>query len=302
MVLFTLLLGDALAGRLDFTTVESSSSYAVGEDSYPPANVKDAKSSTTWFEGAVGSGQGESITVNFGSEKNVQRIVVYAGQWVDWDTWTKANRPKELEVKYSDGSTATWTLADAMQPQVFTIPGGKKTSSVALQIKQIFNGTVFHDTGISEIQVFDDGPDKWAKAASILASSTFTSDDGSAYDAPTAGDGIKDTFWCEGNKSGDGANEWLEVRFDKKQTVGTLNLLNGMGSSGVIHKKGSVATAGSLSFSDGSKQDVVLKDFVLPQKVSFTPRATEWVRLTFTTVRAGSDFNDLCVSEISYSP
>lgn len=302
MLLHAALLLDANAARLDLVTVEASSFYTEGGATYPPANLKDGKSATAWFEGATGSGQGQSVTVGLGAEKNVQRIVVYAGQWVDWDTWSKANRPKELQVKYSDGTTATWTLTDKMEPQVFTIPGGKKTSSVALEIKQIFNGTVFHDTGISEVQVYDDAPDKWAGMSSITASSTFTGEDGASYEASTAGDGIKDTFWCEGSKAGDGVGEWLDIKFDKRTTVGTLSILNGMGSSADVHKRGNVATGATLAFSDGSKADVVLKAFFLPQTVKFPARAADSVRISFTGVRAGTDFNDLCVSEVSFLP
>jgi hypothetical protein len=296
------LLNDAAAARLDFTTVEASSFYTEGGATYPPANVKDGKSATAWFEGATGSGQGQSITVQFGAERNVQRIVVYAGQWVDADTWNQANRPKELLVKYSDGTTATWSLTDKMEPQVLAVAGGKKTSSITLEIKQIFNGTVFHDTGISEIQVYDDGPDKWAAMTSVAASSTFSGDDGASYDASAAIDGIKDTFWCEGNKAGDGVGEWIEVKFDRRTTVGSMAILNGMGSSAEVHKRGNVATGATLTFSDGSKADVALKAFFLPQTVKFPARATDSVRVAFTGVRPGTDFNDLCVSELSFLP
>ncbi len=301
-VAIALLASLAHAAKVEPASVTASSYYAEGDATYPASGIKDGKVASAWFEGAAGSGQGESVTLDFGAEKSLTRIVVYPGQWENYDSWGKANRPKEVELKYSDGSTELWTLEDAMSPQVKTFAAPKKTSSVTVKIKQIYNGSVFHDTGISEIQVFDDSPDKGATITGVTASTTFSGDDGTSYAPTTAADGLKDTFWCEGNKTSDGTGEWIELRFANKLPVSKLQILNGMGSSADLHKRGNAATGATLKFSDGSSQDVTLKALFLPQTVPFPVRTTDSVRITFTGVRAGTDFNDLCVSEVALLP
>jgi hypothetical protein len=117
-----------------------------------------------------------------------------------------------------------------------------------------------------------------------------------------AADGINDSMWCEGNKAGDGTNEWIEFTFPAAQAVAKLSLVNGVGSSMGTWMKSNRATAATLTFSDGSTAAVALKNSMLPQVVEFPSRTTSKVRVTFTTVVKGKEFNDLCVSELGFAP
>ena len=68
----------------------------------------------------------------------------------------------------------------------------------------LYTGTTFPDAAISEIVVYDDQPGTTATVRDVKASSEFPSDAEGSYLAVQAADGVKDTFWCEGNKATDG--------------------------------------------------------------------------------------------------
>jgi hypothetical protein len=291
----------AEAGAVDIASVSASSSYSKGGTVYPESNVKDGKGATPWFEGDSGSGVGSWIEVDLGGTKNVTRLQVLAGDWSSGSGWTRANRPKELEIKWSDGSTANWTLGDEARIQTFTPPGPKATSSVRLKINSIYAGSAFPDTAISEILVYDDAADANASVRKVTASSEFPADAEGAYYAEQAADNVRDTFWCEGNKASDGVGETLEFAFDAPTRVSSLRVCTGMCSTPDMLKKGNAPSRVTLTFSDGSSQSVDLKALMpLAQRVSITPVTTSSVKMRIDAVRKGSEFDDACVSEVTF--
>ena len=61
--------------------------------------------------------------------------------------------------------------------------------------------------------------------------------------------------------------------------------------------KGNRATEMTLSFSDGSTQTVAVKGSPSLQTIAISPVSTSAVRMTFTAVQTGKEFNDLCIAE-----
>jgi hypothetical protein len=290
------------SGTVKITEVDVSSEYARSAH-YPGRHIQDAKTTTAWVEGDSGSGVGSWLEVRFGEEHDITHLKIWAGDWASRTAWERANRPAELEVKWSDGTRDTWTLSNDWIPQVFTPEAPRRASGVRLRVKSIHSGTAFPDTAIAELQAFE------AKTAEgriptleVTASSTFEPDIDGSYTADQVLDELRDTYWCEGNPTGDGSNEWLELRFDGTHTLQTLVLLNGMGTSAAVHKTGNVATSATLEFSDGSTQTVTLKPFFLPQKVPISPVVASSAKITFTGIRPGTDYNDLCISEVQFLP
>jgi len=95
--------------------------------------------------------------------------------------------------------------------------------------------------------------------------------------------------------------EWVDVSFGGKEQIGKMQLFNGIGTSMVVWFKGNRAEGATLTFDDGSKQSVVLKNTFKEQEVVFTPVTTSSVRVTFDKVARGKEFNDLCISELTFS-
>ena len=300
MTLLSLALLTAHAAPVKIAGVEAKSYYNEGGASYHPDNAKDGKTSP-WYEGDSGNGVGSWIEVDLGGERRVTRVQAFAGDWTNRTRWTQANRPAELEIRWSDGSTDIWALADEWKVQTFAPSSPKTTSKIRFKLNSIHSGTAFPDTAISEILVFDDQPGAQNLAKSAQASSEFPDDGDGSYVALQASDGLRDTMWCEGAADGDGAGEWVEFELRERFPVKGLQICAGMCASLGIHKKGNAPTTMTAEFADGKTQQFTLKDFPLPQKVTFeVPHVTDKVKLKIDKVRAGSEFNDACISDVAF--
>jgi len=288
----------AEAARVKVAAATASSSYASSEDAnYDPKQVIDGKAGTAWVEGDPGGGLGAWIELDLGGSKSVQRIDVWGGLWASSEYWARGNRPKSLEVKFSDGSIQQFPLSDSQKIQTLTLPKTVETSTIRLKIEAMYNGSTWQDTGISEIAVYDSSPDDTVRA-SLVTASTFTPPDGDgSYDASQVADGLVDTSWCEGNKTGDGTGEWLELQLGGQKNISSVTLVNGLAASLTLFMKANSATAATLTFSDGSTAPIVIKKSPSPQTIPFPAKSTSSVKITFTTVAKGKEFDDLCISE-----
>lgn len=291
----------AIAAPLKPVGVTASSTYVVteGTGNYEPSRAADGKAGTSWFEGEAGSGLGAWIEFDLGAPTSVKQVKLWAGDWSTFDYWSRANRPKEVELKFSDGSTQVVTLKNEKVAQTFTIDGGgKTTTSVRLKVKAIHDGSTWLDTGLSEVQLFGD-----AAPAMTATASTISAEDGDGnYAAGNAIDGLSDTMWCEGDK-GNGAGQWLEVNLGGARAVSSVSLINGMGSSMVLWMKANQTNSLVLTFADGSTETLAIeRPSFRPASYTFPAHTTSKVRLTIAGVKAGSEFNDTCVSEVSFGP
>ena len=301
-MLATLTLPLALAAPLMPSLVTAQSEYPETEGvSYAARNATDGKVGSVWVEGDEGgSGLGQWLEIELDGDHTVTSLKIWNGNWYSWDFWNRHNRIKELEVEFSDGSKETHTLTDEKVAEVITLKKPVSTSSVKLKIKSIYRGTTFNDTVISEVVVFDDAADGAHTVAAWRDSSHLDEDAGGSYTPNNAGDLVADTMWCEGS-SGDGSGEWIEVDFGSSQAVDSMSLINGIGSGLAIWMKGNTATGATLTYSDGSSEAVELKPSMMPRTYSIGPKTTSSVKMTFTGVKAGKEYNDLCVSELSFS-
>jgi hypothetical protein len=292
----------ANAARVDPAGLTASSTYPPEEGfSYDPERATDEKLSTCWVEGDEGGGLGSWLELDLGSEQTLHKLRIWGGMWYSHDYWLRANRPKEIEVLYSDGSKDNFTLADEMTAQDFALGSGKQTRTLRIRVKSIYNGNTWLDTAISEVQVFDASAEASAPVRSVLSSSTLPADADGSYVPTNIGDGLLDSMWCEGSKTGDGTGEWLEVQFAGTQSVSEMTLVNGIGSSLSYWMKANRAAAATLTFSDGSSQEVSLKNAMMPQTIAFAAKSTSSVRITFGGVVKGKEFNDLCISEAYFT-
>jgi len=129
------------------------------------------------------------------------------------------------------------------------------------------------------------------------ASTTLAADNDGDYEPKNVSDGIVDSMWCEGSSDGDGAGEWLEFDFGTARAVSSMSMVNGIGTSLPFWMKGNRATAATLTFSDGSTEEITIKNSMLPQTVSFPSHQTKSVKMMFTGIAKGKEYNDLCISE-----
>jgi len=297
-----LLVGAAVAGTVKPAGVESSSYFVSDKgQAYEAKGVMDGKLDNGWLEGDDSSGLGSWVKLDLGGEKTVTGLKIWNGYWISHDFWTRHNRAKDIEVEFADGSIETFTLADEMKPDQVRFKTPKATSSIKVKFKSVYKGSTFNDTGFSEIQVIDKSPSSYVVPASYSASSTLE-DESANYGPQQLADGLVDSLWCEGNKEGDGSGESVKFNFGQTTTVSKLQMRNGSAGSFKDFMAANRAKAGKLTFSDGTSVAIAIKTSLMEQTISFPPKSTSEVTLTFTEVVKGTSYNDLCVAEARFLP
>ena len=298
-----LLSASSFASNIKVATWTASSSAAAGESqNYEPINLGDGKQSTAWVEGEDAAGLGSWITADLGGQKTVAALTVWGSNWYNTEYWGHYNRPKTMVLEFSDGSTEEMTLQDQYAPQLLTLKSPKATSTVKLRVKGVYAGKGI-DTAISEVRFVDTAAGGPLVVSNASASSYTAADTDGDYDAGNVVDGISDSMWCEGNKKSDGSGEWLDLSLGRRTSVSSLKIRNGAGFSADLFKKVNRPATATVSFSDGATESVTLKDMPFEQSIAFaTPHTTDRVKISFTSVKKGSDYDDMCVSEVTVLP
>ncbi len=301
--MFTLLCAALAAAATDgpikvTTWSASSTADATAERAYEPKNLGDGKQSNAWVEGESGGGLGSWVLAEFAEAQTVAMVTVWAGNWYNTEYWGHYNRPKTLLLEFADGSTEELTLTDEQKAQQFKLKAPKSTTSVKFRLKAIYSGKGV-DTAISEVKFYGS-----TAALPTAGASSATPDDADGnYQAQNLVDGISDSMWCEGNKKSDGTGEWVEVRLGRSATLTGLKVRNGAGFSADLYKQVNRAATVTASFGDGGSETLSVKDVPFEQTVSFgSAHTTDRVKLSFTDAKKGTDYDDLCISELTPVP
>ena len=104
-----------------------------------------------------------------------------------------------------------------------------------------------------------------------------------------------------GNKGSDGTGEWLDLSLGRSQSVSAVKVRSG-GPTMDLFKAVNRPTAATLRFADGSTESITLKDMLFEQTFTFAARTTDRVKVSFTGVKKGEKYDDMCVSEITFVP
>lgn len=226
----------AICGVIPVKSIKASSSFSDKDVSYDASYASDSRLSTIWMEGEEGSGLGDWIEFSFEKDVTVSKLVFYNGNWDSRDFYQRYNRVKSFQVKFSNGSIQKIDLADKMEKQVVALEKPVTTKSLRLVLKEVYKGTTFQDTPISEVMFFSPDPTSVVDNLKVKASSFMPADSGATYVADNVFDSMVDTMWCEG-KSDSGVGESLTIALNKNQSIKELRLLNGVVVSNDVYKK-----------------------------------------------------------------
>ena len=131
------------------TRAEASSTLTPASR-YAANNTLDGRLDTAWAEGVPGPGIGEWIRFTF-SPRLVQSVEVYPGYGKSEETFYNNNRLKRVTLVFSDGTAVSAPFADEMRRQRIHLNPPVRTSSLKLIIEEVYRGTRYDDTTISEI-------------------------------------------------------------------------------------------------------------------------------------------------------
>lgn len=113
----------------------------------------DGQSETSWQEGKSDDGVGEYVMARFDSEYQVKMLTLMLGNHRSNEWFIKNNRPKKLS--FSLGSqTIEADFPDEMQEFALVFSQPIPASEITVTIRDVYTGTEYHDTVISEIGVY----------------------------------------------------------------------------------------------------------------------------------------------------
>ena len=121
---------------------------------YPPEYIYDEDYDTAWAEGAEGDGTGEWVELKAEEEIEVNGFEILNGYGKSDDLYYKNNRVKKVKIEFSDGSYIEKTLEDSEYWQEIGLNNTVKTSTIKITILEVYSGSMYQDTCISEIRVY----------------------------------------------------------------------------------------------------------------------------------------------------
>lgn len=137
----------------------SASSYLnpQGSNTYYPSCVADCDCRTGWTEGVAGYGIGQYIKYEFDMRSpRFTTVYILNGYGKNNKSWNANSRVKKLKVYHNDRPIAILELQDSRSVQAFDLGligriGNGPTWSIKFEILEVYPGTQYQDTVISEI-------------------------------------------------------------------------------------------------------------------------------------------------------
>lgn len=122
-----------------------------GKNSYGPSMLFDGKQATAWVENDPESGLGQTITLDFGRERQVVGFDILNGYSKDERTWTNNSRVRGATLTLSDGQSFGIELPDMRDLNRFEFNRAVSTASIAIRVDSVYRGSKYADTAISEL-------------------------------------------------------------------------------------------------------------------------------------------------------
>ncbi len=267
--------------------------------SYAPEKAVDSRVSTYWAEGEDSAGLGDWIEFNFGKEVTISRIVFYGGNWDSHEFFRRHNRPKRVQLKFSDRSSQHIEIADKMERQVIALEKPVKTRMVRLVLKEVYPGTTFNVTCIAEVRFQNDLPGQELDDVKASATSALPPDSAGSYGADRLVDGIEDLVWCEGRKKGPGIGETVTLSWSQPVAIEEIAILNGVAYSEETYLKNNRVSRLKVQLGDNPPKEVDVEDrFGAYQAIPMNRATGSSLTLTVTGVVRGTKFDDTCISEV----
>jgi eukaryotic-like serine/threonine-protein kinase len=133
-------------------TTQATTSTASSQQAkqFVPDNTRDDRIDTAWVEGVNGPGLGEWIAFTF-KPQTIQYVEIFPGYGKSKDLFFANNRVKRATLVFSDGTRAAVQLFDEPRVQTVALPSPVRTGSLRLIIEEVYAGSQYDDTVISEI-------------------------------------------------------------------------------------------------------------------------------------------------------
>jgi len=113
-------------------------------------------------------------------------------------------------------------------------------------------------------------------------------------------DGVKSTAWAEG-RPGLGNNQWLKIQLGRKVDLARIGITPGASDNEKVFRSTSRPADIQLVFSDGTEQQVSLRDEAAFQTFELSAKGVQWVRLdVLSSYRGQTGKQDTSIAEVEF--
>ena len=151
----------AMTAADEWSVSASSRLDPQGDNTYDAKNVLDNNIETAWVEGATGYGQGESLRfrldVDYGPGAYVSGFSINNGYCKSNEAWNENSRVRVLVIYINDMMVERIVLADTPKRQTLTFTTSyyvTRGDVLTFEIAEVYKGTTYTDTCISELTLF----------------------------------------------------------------------------------------------------------------------------------------------------
>ena len=120
-----------------------------------PENLYDGDLRTNWTEDAPGTGVDEYIAFEFVRSYAFKELQIYTGSHYNESAFKQNCRPKEIQIIFEEDNnryvSTTISLDDTYEMQTITFDEYYYADTIAIRIKDVYQGTQYEDTVIAEI-------------------------------------------------------------------------------------------------------------------------------------------------------
>ncbi len=122
-------------------------------------NLLDNKYDTAWIEGKSDYGIGEYVDYCFEHKPyGINKITIYNGYIKNKETWEENSRVKKILVYLNNIPYVYLELKDSMRAQTFYLwNNSEDVNKIRFEIAEVYKGTKYKDTAITEIIIFQGG-------------------------------------------------------------------------------------------------------------------------------------------------
>ena len=113
----------------------------------------DKKDDTSWQEGVSGYGINESVSFSFDSLHKVKYIAFKLGNWKNDKYYYGNAKPKTINLVFGDYSGQV-TFTGERKVEWVEVSPSVNADSMRLELKDVYPGTSWEDTCISEVTVY----------------------------------------------------------------------------------------------------------------------------------------------------
>lgn len=131
--------------------VKTSSAKLEENRLYSAYNLIDGDPKTAWVPTGNKSGIGEWVEFSFGEPMQINSLSLVNGYAKSEASFSGNNRIKTAMLQFDDGKSSKVSLKDSSKPQIISVR--KKTRTIRLTIFEVYKGTKYDDTCLSDVEL-----------------------------------------------------------------------------------------------------------------------------------------------------